>query len=112
RFGCGVVVQRQLQLSALRLLGRGHRKPAKWALAEIGLLGKAQHFGIEAQGFLLVVDVHTGQLYFHLVSPVSSSRFGPRRLSPCLPFRWCCPLHGPIHGWIHAVEMAFESVYV
>src|SRR5260370_35548749 len=41
-FGCGVVVERELQLSALRLLGRGHGQPAIWALTEIGLLGKAQ----------------------------------------------------------------------
>src|SRR5205823_6819544 len=48
RFGRGVVVQRQLQLSAVRLLGRGHRQPSKWALTEIGLLGKAQYLRIEA----------------------------------------------------------------
>src|SRR5216684_4082345 len=41
RFGWGVVVQRKLQFRAVRLLGRGHGQPAKWALTEIGLLGKA-----------------------------------------------------------------------
>src|SRR5271155_5111711 len=38
-FGRGVVVQRQLQLSAVRLLGRCHGQPAIWALTEIDLLG-------------------------------------------------------------------------
>src|ERR1700730_11921536 len=80
RFGCGVVVQRQLQLSAVRLLARGHGQPAIWALTEIGLLGKAQYLGIEAQGLVLVVYVHAGHLDFHFVSPLSRSRFGPRRL--------------------------------
>src|SRR5580692_2782537 len=41
RFGCGVVVQRQLQLSAVRFLGRGHGQPPIRALTEIGFLGKA-----------------------------------------------------------------------
>src|ERR1700733_276497 len=67
RLGCGVVVQRQLQLSAIRLLGRGHGQPAKWALAEIGLLGKAQHLGIEAQGLVLVIHVYAGHFDFHFV---------------------------------------------
>src|SRR5713101_2896848 len=80
RFGCGGVVQRQLQLSAVRLLGRGHRQPAIWALAEIGLLGKAQYLRIEAQGLVLVVHVYAGHFDFHFVSPLSRSRFGPRRL--------------------------------
>src|ERR1700731_1688606 len=40
-FGRGIVVERQLQLSAGWLLGRGHGQPAKWAVTEIGLLGKA-----------------------------------------------------------------------
>src|SRR5438876_1780302 len=71
RFGCGVVVQRQLQLSAVRLLGRGHGQPAKWALTEIGLLGKAQYLRIEAQGLVLVVHVYAGQFDFHFVSPLS-----------------------------------------
>src|SRR4029077_1459500 len=30
RLGCGIVVQRQLQLSAVRLLRRGHGQPAIW----------------------------------------------------------------------------------
>src|SRR5258707_558812 len=80
RFGRGVVVQRQLQLSAVRLLGRGHGQPAIWALPDIGLLGKAQYLRIEAQGLFLVVHVYTGQFDFHFVSPLSRSRFGPRRL--------------------------------
>jgi hypothetical protein len=75
RFGRRVVVQRQLQLSAVWLLGRGHRQPAVRALTEIGLLGKAQYLGIEAQGLVLVVDVYGGQLDFHFVSPLSRSRF-------------------------------------
>src|ERR1700736_2730757 len=57
RLGRGVVVQRQLQLSAVRLLGRGHGQPAKCALTEIGFLGKAQYLRIEAQGLVLVVHV-------------------------------------------------------
>src|ERR1700736_5570848 len=69
RLGRGVVVQRQLQLSAVRLLARGHGQPAIWALTEIGLLGKAQYLGIEAQGLVLVVYVHTGQFNFHFASP-------------------------------------------
>src|SRR5207302_4024786 len=35
RFGRGVVVQRQLQLSAVRLLGRCYGQPTIWALTEI-----------------------------------------------------------------------------
>src|SRR5213596_958181 len=70
RFGRGVVVQRQLQLSAVRLLGRGHGQPAKWALTEIGLLGKAQYLRIEAQGLVLVVHIYAGHFDFHFVSPV------------------------------------------
>src|SRR5437667_5622349 len=82
----GVVVQRQLQFSALGLLGRGHGQPAKWALTEIGLLGKAQYLRIEAQGLVLVVHVYAGQFDFHFVSPLSRSRFGPRRLLLVFPF--------------------------
>src|SRR5215472_1447974 len=41
RLGRGIVVQRQLQLGAVRLLGRAHSQPTIWALTEIGLLGKA-----------------------------------------------------------------------
>jgi hypothetical protein len=33
--------------------------PAKRTLAEVGLLHEAQHFAIEAQGLVLVVDVYT-----------------------------------------------------
>src|SRR3979411_2951181 len=76
RFGRRVVVQRQLQLSAVRLLGRGHGQPPIWALTEIGLLGKAQYLRIEAQGLVLVVHVDAGQFDFHFVSPLSRSRFG------------------------------------
>src|SRR6266567_2441697 len=57
RFGGGVVVQRQLQLSAVRLLGRGHGQPAIWALTELGLLGKAQYLRIKTKGLVLVVHV-------------------------------------------------------
>src|SRR5438552_3325040 len=89
RFGRGVVAQRELQLSTVRLLGRGHGQPAKWALTEIGLLGKAQYLRIEAQGLVLVVHVYAGQFDFHFVSPLSRSRFGSRRLLLSLPLRWC-----------------------
>src|SRR5579863_2900249 len=47
RFGCRVVVQRQLKLSTVRLLGRGYSQPAIGAITEIGLLGKAQYLRIE-----------------------------------------------------------------
>src|ERR1700733_8154420 len=57
RFGCGVAVQRQLQLGAVRLLGRADSQPAIWTLTEIGLLGKAEYLGIEAQGLVLIVHV-------------------------------------------------------
>src|ERR1017187_2995282 len=90
RFGRGVVVQRQLQLSAVRLLGRGHSKPTIWALTEIGLLGKAQYLRIEAHGLVLVVHVYASHFDFHCVSPWSPSRFGPRRLLHSLSFRWYC----------------------
>src|SRR5271155_409887 len=76
RFGRGVVVQRQLQLGAVRFVGRSYSEPAKWALTEIGLLGEAQYLRIEAQGFVLVVHVYAGQFDFHFVSPLSGSRFG------------------------------------
>src|SRR2546428_4995787 len=94
RFGRGVVVQRQPQLSAVRLLGRGHGQPAKWALTEIGLPGKAQYLRIEAQGLVLVVHVYAGHFDFHFVSPLSRSGFVTFTVwsassSPCLPFRWC-----------------------
>src|SRR5229473_6631182 len=80
RFGRGVVVQRQLQLRAVRLLGRGHGQPAIWALTDIGLLGKAQYLRIEAQSLGLVVHVYAGHFDFHFVSPLSRSRFAPRLL--------------------------------
>src|SRR6266436_2402452 len=114
RFGCGVVVQRQLQLSAVRLVGRGHGQPTIWALTEIGLLGKAQYLRIEAQGLILVVDVYAGHFDFHLVSPLSRSRFGPRRLLLSLPFRWSAfRWPGLIHAvLIHSIEVAFESIQV
>src|SRR5216684_1278209 len=86
RFGRGVAVQRQLQLSAVRLLGRGHGQPAIRALAEIGLLRKAQHLRIEAQGLVLVVHVYAGHFYFHFFSPLPRSRFAPRRLLLVFPF--------------------------
>src|SRR5258705_3905898 len=57
RFGCGVVVQRQLQLSAVRLLGRGYGQPAIGPLRKVRLLCKPEHLRIEAQGLLLVVHV-------------------------------------------------------
>src|SRR5580700_9716269 len=69
RFGRGVVIQRQLQFSAVRLLGRGHGQPAKWALTEIGFLGKAQYLCIEAQSLVLVVHVYAGHFDFHFSSP-------------------------------------------
>src|SRR5262249_1032062 len=81
RFGRGVVVQRQLQLSAVRLLGRGHGQPAIGALPDIGLPGKAQYLRIEAQGLVLVVYVDGGQFDFHVVSPLSCSRFGSAMIS-------------------------------
>src|SRR5579863_107693 len=70
RFGRGVVIQRQLQLRAVRFLGRSHGQPAIWAITEIGLLGKAEYLGIEAQSFVLVVHVYAGQFDFHFVSPL------------------------------------------
>src|SRR5580704_8835914 len=88
RFGRGVVVQRQLQLGAVGFVGRSHSEPAKWALTEIGLLGEAQYFRIEAQGLVLVVHVYAGQFDFHFVSPLSRSRFGPRSLLLRLSFLW------------------------
>ncbi len=86
RFGRGIVVQRELQLRAVRLLGRGHGQPAIWALTEIGLLGKAQHFGIEAQGVVLVVDVQGGHFDFHFVSPLSRRGLGRDGFSFDFPF--------------------------
>ena len=109
RFSRGIVVQRQLQFGAIRLVGRGHGQPAKWALAEIGLLGKAQYLRIEAQGFVLVVDVYAGQFDFHFVSPLSRSRFRPRRLLFSFSFRWWFPIHAVA---IHPIKVAFESIHV
>src|SRR4029077_13438521 len=108
-FSRWVVVHRQLELRAVRLLGRGYGQPAKWAAAEIGLLGKAQYFRIKAQGLVLVVHVYAGHFDLHFVSPLSRSRFGPRRLLPSLPFRWCFLIPAVV---IHAVEVAFESIQV
>src|SRR5215471_20581037 len=79
RFGSGAFVQRELELSAVRFLRRGHGQPAKWSLTEIGLLGKAQYLSIEAQGLVLIVHVYAGQFDFHLDSPLSRSRPRPRR---------------------------------
>src|ERR1700680_282627 len=86
RFGCGVVVQRQLQFGAIWLLGRGHGQPAICAVTEIVLPGKAQYLRIEAQGLVLVVHEYASQFDFHFVSPLSRSRFGPRRLLLVFPF--------------------------
>ena len=47
---------------------------------DVVLLHEAQHFGIEVQGLLLVVDVQVGQFDFHFFSPLSRSRFGARRV--------------------------------
>src|SRR6266478_3919001 len=80
RFGRGVVIQRQLQLGAFRLLGRGNRQPTIWALTEIGLLGKPEYLRIEAQGLVLIIHVYAGYFDFHFVSPLSRSRSGSRRL--------------------------------
>src|SRR5207248_8427169 len=66
-FGSRLVVERQLQLRAVRVLWRGHREPTIRPLAEVGLLHEAQHFGIEAQSLLLVIDVHAGQFDPHFV---------------------------------------------
>ncbi len=58
----------RVKLSLARTLANehnGHREPAKRPLAEVGLFHEAQHFGIEAQGLVLVVDVHAGQFDFH-----------------------------------------------
>src|SRR5580704_9130964 len=110
----GVVVQRQLQLSAVRLLGRGHGQPAKWALTEIGLLGKTQYLGIEAQSFVLIVHIYAGQFDFHFVSPLRRSRFRPRRVLFCLPFLWWF-LIGAIATLavlIQPIKVAFESIHV
>src|SRR5580658_8917329 len=79
RFGSGVVVQRQLQLRAPWLLGRGHGQPAIGAITEIDLLGKTQYLRIEAQGLVLVIHVYACQFDFHCVSPLSRSRFWTRR---------------------------------
>src|SRR5262249_22525747 len=106
RFGCGIFVQRQLQLSAVRLLGRGHGQPAVRALAEIGLLGKAQYLSIEAQGLVLVVHIYACHFDLHFVSPSLISRFGPAGglLAACQPPDmnnsssikiWTLKLHGP-----------------
>src|SRR5215467_1848747 len=79
RLGGGVVVQRQLQFRAVRLLGRSHRQPAIRAVTKIVFLGKTEDLRIEAQGLALVVHVQTGHFDFHLGSPLSRPRFAPRR---------------------------------
>src|SRR5271168_1320765 len=68
--GCGVVVQRQLQLRAVRLLGRGHRQPPIGPLRKVCLLYKPQHLRIEPQRLLLVVHIHAGHFDFHSFSPL------------------------------------------
>src|SRR6516225_8154373 len=79
RFARRVVVQCQLQLSAVRFLGRRHGQPPVWTLTEIGFLGKAQYLRIKAQGLILIVHVQAGQFDLHFVSPLSVSRSGPGR---------------------------------
>ena len=49
--GRRVVVERELQLGSVRLVGRGHGQPAKRPVAEIGLLREAQHLGVERRAF-------------------------------------------------------------
>src|SRR5215216_3847868 len=41
-----------------------------WLSIERFELYEAQHFGIEAQGLLLVVDVHSGQFDLHRFPPI------------------------------------------
>jgi hypothetical protein len=73
RLGC---VQRQLQLGAVGFLRRGYGQPAIWTLTEIGLLGKAQHLRIEAQGPFLIVHEYARHFDFHFVSPLSVRGLG------------------------------------
>src|ERR1700691_767947 len=87
RFDHGVVVQRQLQFSAVRFFGRAYGQPPIRAITEIGFLSETQYLRIKAQGLALVVDVYAGQFDFHSVSPLSGSRFWPRRLFLGLLFR-------------------------
>src|ERR1700722_6641199 len=63
--GRRVVIERELQLGSVRLVGRGHGQPAIWPVAEIGLLREAEHFGVEAQSLFLVIHIHAGQLDLH-----------------------------------------------
>src|SRR5579863_5918140 len=100
RLGRGIVVQSQLQLRAVWLVGRCHGQPAKRAITEIGLFGKTQYLRIEAQSLVLIVHVYAGQFYFHLVSPLSRSRFGPRRLFLA------------IHAVVHPIEVALQSIHM
>src|SRR5271168_185597 len=101
-FGGWVVVERQLQLGPVRVLGRGYREPAVWPLAEVGLLGEAQYFGIKMQRFFLVVHVYGGHFDFHFVSPWLCSRLEPGRYSsPAttrsrLPMNFCQPYFAPL----------------
>jgi len=47
--GRRVVVERKLQLCAVRVLWRGDREPAIWPLAEVSLLYEAEYIGVEAE---------------------------------------------------------------
>src|SRR5690348_1069665 len=58
RFRRRIVVERQLQFRAVRILLRGHCQPAVWALAEIGFLGESQHVRVKVQGLLLIVYIY------------------------------------------------------
>src|SRR5262249_4078135 len=102
RLSRGIVVQRQLQFGAVWLLRRGYSQPAIWALAEIILLGKAEHIRIEAQSFFLVVHKQGRYFDLHFVSPLSRSRFEPRSLLMVFFFR----------TWMQAVEVAFKGIHV
>jgi haloalkane dehalogenase len=93
RFRCGVVVRRQLQLSAVRVVRRRHGQPAKRAVTEIGLLGKAEDIRIKAQSLVLAVHVDAGHFDLHLVSPwrrlnrhgvsTGAAGLGPHRRESC-----------------------------
>lgn len=52
-WACKRASQRQLHLSTVGLLGRGHGQPAKGILTEIGLPGKTEYLRIEANGINL-----------------------------------------------------------
>ena len=78
--GRRVVVERELQLGPVGLFRRGHGQPAIRPVAEIGLLGKAQHVGVEAQRLFLVVHIDAGQLDLHRLTPFLDARM---RVRPC-----------------------------